>query len=388
MNKIEKVLKTYGTPTYIYDIDILKSRVSYLKEKFGSKYELVYAVKANTFIAKHLEELVQRYEICSPGEYHICKKLNISPQKMVISGVYKDQETMEEMLLEETDILKYTIESLNQYHLLDALTKKYQKKIHLLIRLTSGNQFGIEKEELLELLENHHSPWMMIDGIEYFSGTQKHSIHRIEKEVTLLLDLLEEIKKRGISIKEIEYGLGLPVFYYQGEEFLEDEFLTQVKQELDRIPIKVTLELGRSIAASCGFYLTKVVDMKENRYGKFAILDGGIHHLVYYGQTMAMKIPYYEILPQREDTEETYQLCGSLCTINDFLVKNIRTRTLHLGDVFVFQKVGAYSATEGISLFLSRDLPKVVLVQKNQMILARNTIQTSDINFPNNVVEE
>ena len=39
----------------------------------------------------------------------------------------------------------------------------------------------------------------------------------------------------------------------------------------------------------------------ENKYSKNAILDGGIHHLVYYGQTMAMKVPYYEIYPKRNE---------------------------------------------------------------------------------------
>ena len=56
-------------------------------------------------------------------------------------------------------------------------------------------------------------------------------------------------------------------------------------------PGPVTLELGRSLTASCGTYLTRVVDVKTNATGNYAILDGGIHHLVYYGQSMGMRRP-------------------------------------------------------------------------------------------------
>ena len=80
-----KILKEYGTPSYVYDIDTLYQRVDYLKSKLGNRYDLVYAVKANSFIAKHLENKVARFEICSPGEFDICDQLGISHQKMVIS---------------------------------------------------------------------------------------------------------------------------------------------------------------------------------------------------------------------------------------------------------------------------------------------------------------
>lgn len=383
----EKIIKEYKTPCYVFDINKLLDRVAYLKSKLGSMYDLVYAVKANTFIVKYLENEVSRFEICSPGEYDICHKLNINPQKMVISGVYKDQETIEKMFQDDADILKFTIESLSQYELLQTLALKYQKKIHILPRLTSGNQFGICEEELFSLIKNHNSNMMIIDGIEYFSGTQKHSIKRLEKEVTYLIDLIAKIRAElNFEIKEVEFGTGLPVYYYQDENFDENTFLEDFKSVLDNFKnIKVTLEIGRSIAASCGSYLTKVVDLKTNKYGNFAICDGGINHIVYYGQTMGMKIPYYELLPKKNDDMDTYNLCGSLCTINDFLVKNITTRKLNIGDTFVFKNVGAYASSEGISLFLSRNLPKVVLFYNDNYQLVRDSFKTSSLNFPNNI---
>lgn len=379
----KNILSKYGTPTYVYDVKTLLSRVEYLKNSLKGN-GLVYAIKANTFIAKELEEYVERFEICSPGEYHICKKLNISDKKMVISGVYKDEDTIEE-IISDSDVLRYTIESVNQYELLDRLSKSHRKKIHVLIRLTSGNQFGVNPDELKDIISKNENPYIIIEGIEYFSGTQKHSIKRVEKEIDKLRELVDDIENNlNFEIKEIEYGPGLPIFYFQDDDFDEEEFLIQVEELLRRLSDKhVSLEIGRSIAASCGTYLTSVVDMKSNKNGNFALVDGGIHHLVYYGQTMAMRIPFFDLIQEKLEEEDVYNLYGSLCTINDCLVKNLKVNKLHIGDVFAFKNVGAYSATEGISLFLSRDLPKVVLVDKNNNTqLLRDTIKTSDINYP------
>ena len=48
----------------------------------------------------------------------------------------------------------------------------------------------------------------------------------------------------------------------------------------------------------------------------------------------------------------------------------------------MFKYTGAYSSTEGISLFLSRDLPKILISNSMKIICVRDIINTSDINYP------
>lgn len=383
----QEVINKFGTPSYLYDINVLINRINYLKTKLSRCNNLVYAVKANTFITKEIEEEVEKYEICSKGEFDICEKLGVDHKKMVISGVYKDLDSIEEMISNYDDIGVYTIESLNQLKLLEDLTTKYKKHINILIRLTSGNQFGVNEEDFKYIVKNNKKELITINGIEYFSGTQKHSISRIKKEIDYLNNFIKEVEEEcNIKIKEVEYGVGFPVFYYQDDLFDEDSFLEEINNYLMIFENKViSIEVGRSIAASCGSYLTKVVDLKTNKNGNFVIVDGGINHLVYYGQNMAMRIPYFEIIPRKEDNILTnYSIYGSLCTVNDCLLKNINVAKLELNDVFIFKNVGAYSVTEGISLFLSRNLPKVIIYNKNKkLVMVRDVIKTSDINFPN-----
>lgn len=382
---MNKVLEKFGTPTYVFDINVLKDRISYLKNKLGDNINLIYAVKANTFIAKEVETLVSAYEICSPGEFDICNKLGIAHSKMVISGVYKDKESTEMMVKDHSDIHRFTIESENQWKLLSQLAEKYNKQLNVLIRLTSGNQFGVNEDIFKKIIKENDNNLLKIKGIEYFSGTQKHSVKRLNREVDYLIEFVSSIEKEfNITLEEIEYGTGFPVFYFVDDEFNEGEFLDAAKEALNKIKNKkISIELGRSIAASCGTYLTSVVDLKTNQNGNFVILDGGIHHLVYYGGNMAMRIPKFDLLQKAKKEEEIYNLYGSLCTINDILVKSLTVNKLSLGDVFIFKNTGAYSAFEGISLFLSRDLPKVVLKKDDELMLVRDNLKTSKINYPN-----
>ena len=60
------------------------------------------------------------------------------------------------------------------------------------------------------------------------------------------------------------------------------------------------VEMGRFMVYNCGSYYSQVQDIKKLNDSYVAILDGGIHHLNYYGQMMGMKVPLLES-PQNEE---------------------------------------------------------------------------------------
>ncbi len=380
-----ELINKYGTPIYVYNSKELRNRIGYIKSRLNKDYKIIYAVKANTFIINELKDLVDGYEICSYGEYEICSRLKIDVSKYIISGVHKDRDSIKNILLDETQ--RFTVESINQYLLLRELTEKLDKKIDVLIRLTSKNQFGVSEEDFKKIIElNIDSDNIKIKGLQYFTGTQKYSIKKINKEIDYIISFVKKIEEEhNITLDEIEYGPGSPVFYFREDTFDEEHYFKELNEALSKIKNKkISLELGRSIVASCGNYITSIVDMKNNELGNSIILDGGINHLVYYGQTMAMRKPYFDIYPNRDEDENIYNLYGSLCTVNDVILKNIELNKPQIGDYLVFKNVGAYSITEGISLFLSRNLPNVVICDiEGNYHLVRKNMKTSIINFPN-----
>lgn len=381
---IEQLLENFKTPAYIFDIQKLKNRVKFLKESLPENVLLCYAIKANTFIVKEIEDCIDRLEVCSPGEYEICKASNIAGNKILITGVYKTPKVIKDIIENEKDVDYFTIESMEQFRLIKDIKK--DKKIKIMLRLTSGNQFGINEEEIEKIIKNYDKyENIEITGIQYFSGTQKTSLKIIQREIDYVDGFVKELKEKyQFETKELEFGPGFPVYYFQNTEFDEEAYLKEFSQIISNMEYKgkIVLELGRSIAASCGYYITKVVDKKTNKGQNYAILDGGINHITYYGQTMAMKLPKCSIYPQRENTEnEKWNLCGSLCTINDILVKQFPVGNLQIGDVFIFENTGAYCMTEGISLFLSRELPQVIkLKEDGSLELVRDSLPTYVLN--------
>ena len=64
-------------------------------------------------------------------------------------------------------------------------------------------------------------------------------------------------------------------------------------------------------------------------------------------------------------------------------MKQLPVKNLQPGDVFVFEKTGAYSVTEGMALFLSRDLPAVISwSEKDGFRLLRERQSVSSLNTP------
>ena len=208
---IEDIVKTYQTPFYLFDEETLQKRIDYLHQHLSTG-ELVYAIKANGFLTPYVK--VARYEICSYGEFCIAQKSGIPYDHMVISGVNKDEEFLEAIATK--NVLRVTIESLHQYDAVIALAKKYQTHYHLLLRLTSGNQFGMSEEDIKDILLRHDQE-VTIEGLEYFSGTQKRSLKKIKKEIDYLKNFIEEL---AYPFTEIEYGPGLPVHYFHEEFYL------------------------------------------------------------------------------------------------------------------------------------------------------------------------
>ncbi len=388
-NLVKKIVQGYDTPVYVFDVGVLKNRIEYLKKALPKEISLCYAIKANPFIVKEINPYLERFEVCSPGEAYICQGLNIPREKLVISGVYKTPSFIKELIMGSENIGVYTVESLQQLKVIKSAADKYKTKVRILLRITSGNQFGLNENEVKEIIKKRDKmTYIDIRGLQYFSGTQKQSLKKLKRELTYLdgfMDLLS--KEYGFETKELEYGPGFPVVYFQEENFEEGAFLKEFSELLKQMTYKtkIILELGRSIAASCGSYLTKVVDKKVNKNENYAILDGGIHHLVYFGQSMAMKVPQYQIYPVKVEGEsKNWNLCGSLCTVNDILVKQLPITDLKIGDVFVFQNTGAYCMTEGISLFLSRELPQVLFIDETEKIHSvRNHVSTDILNTAN-----
>ena len=81
-----------------------------------------------------------------------------------------------------------------------------------------------------------------------------------------------------------------------------------------------------------------------------------------------------------EGDEEQWNLCGSLCTVSDVIVKLFPLKKPQISDMLIFERVGAYSVTEGIYLFLSRPMPRIYFWHKGCLTLVREALHTDEFN--------
>ena len=364
-NELKKVAE-FGTPLYVFHEEELQETTRRFQNTLGKVAGLCYAMKANPFLVKVMEPIVDRIEVCSMGEFAICEEQGVAPEKILVSGVLKKAEKLNAVLDKYGNSCMYTAESLQQFELLKNWSAEHRQEISVFPRLTSGNQFGMDQKTIEELIENRQNyPFLKIRGIHYFSGTQKRSVGKIQKELEKLDVFLTELKQKyDFEPEELEYGPGMPVPYFDPSKAIGDDGLLELVQTLEQMNFsgRVTLEMGRAFAADCGYYLTKIMDVKSSDDRNYCITDGGIHQLNYDGQIRGMYEPPMEVLAEeRQGEQKNWTICGSLCTVNDIMVQKLPLTDPKPGDVLVFKKTGAYSCMEGMLLFLSHSLPKIML---------------------------
>lgn len=382
------------TPYYVFDTDEFAKRAAMIRAaldcKGGRRIPLCFSIKANPFLLRRLPEGLDHVEVCSPGELEICISLGVKPESIIYSGVMKEKCDIERAVSYGAGIL--TCESIRHATLISEVMLEcmsegaqeaglVEKKAQVILRLTSGNQFGMSIEDI-EYIISHPDEFkgIAVMGIHYYSGTQK-SLRKINKDLEKIKSALTGLKEKySFEPQLVEYGPGLCV------EYFEDDWQEKEKQSLDDAAevlrefaeeYPLGIEMGRFLAASCGKYYTQVKDLKSTGDANYAILDGGIHHLNYFGQRMAMQVPPIKVyggevseneekpgveLTQMPDAD--YTLCGSLCTVADVLVREVKLKKLEIGDILEFAHCGAYSVTEAPALFLSRQLPAIYAYSK------------------------
>jgi diaminopimelate decarboxylase len=388
---IRDISRSVNTPAYVFSGEEFAERAAAVRDILGKDIGLCYSMKANPFLLEVLPETFCAVEVCSPGELEICIKRNIPGEKIIYSGLNKGADDIARAVSYGAGII--TAESRLHLDLINKVSAEAGTVSNVLVRISADSQFGIDRREAQEILKAHGEyPAINFAGLHFFTGTQKRKSKEIVRELTFLGNYLEETRElSGLELEKVEYGTGLPAYLFIDKEIQnisdaeekELTFLREIAPALHEMAEKadLTIEMGRFFAASCGHYFSRVVDMKTNDGTGYAIIDGGSHQIRYYGQMQGMQIPFIDHIPSGSQGEpEKWTICGSLCTTADVLARNAEFTDLKTGDVLVFHKAGAYALYECMSLFLSRDMPRIYLHDGEKLIMCRDRKETNGFN--------
>ncbi len=360
-----------NTPCYVFDERHFYETIRQLRDECGQGVNICFSIKSNPWLAPYIEHYVDQVEVCSEGELELCERAGINMGCILAGGVSKSLRELVHMIRAGVGMI--SIESRLQLELLEQACRQEESSCRCLLRVSSGNQFGMPIKEIKKILsERKETSLVRFAGLHYYSGTQKRSANEILKEMDALETFADEIGScfdKQPFIMEYGPGIGYPYFITDKKEY-HREIIRTISKRCSRWAEKYhfVFEAGRICASEAGDYITKVVDIKRNEGKLFYIVDGGCHQLKYYNQSNGYRIPYFDVIhiEKRTRGKAAATVNGSLCTAGDVLMRDAELEECDIGDLFVFHNVGAYSSTEAMALFLSRKYPGIFVWEQNR----------------------
>lgn len=203
--------------------------------------------------------------------------------------------------------------------------------------------------ESLTILD--HAPRLRLRGIHTHLTSGRGAAELATVAAGVLRWAVGWAARHQVWLEECNLGGGMGVDYSQPTAGFDWEHYGEALGELLEAHPDVTLrvEPGRSIAAYDGYYLTRVLDVKDSHGEAFAVLAGGTHHL----RTPAAKghDQPFVVLPTADWAwpwprpgvfGRPVTLVGQLCTPKDVLARNVPISQLRAEDLVVFALAGAY----------------------------------------------
>ncbi|TMR11368.1 type III PLP-dependent enzyme [Nonomuraea turkmeniaca] len=319
-------------PAYLYDLPALEAHVAAVRQALPG-IELYYAVKANpdAELLRVLAGHVDGFEVSSAGEHAHVTSL-FPGMRVALGGPGK---TDAELRLPHH---RLHVESPNELRRLLATGLEADVLLRLNpdlpvegAALAMSGPFGMDEAGVAECLP-------LFGRRVRLRGLHTHLASGLQ--APQLLDLARTLLDN--SYEEVNLGGGMAVSYAAPDDRFDWAAYGIGLAELRR-GRRFRIEPGRALTAYCGYYVTRVVDVKRVRGEAYAILLGGTHHLrtpVTKGHDQPFTILETGTGPGLED--EPITLVGQLCTPKDVFARKIRT-SARVGDTVVFAMAGAYA---------------------------------------------
>ena len=363
------------TPFYLYDMRVINEKAGLVKSAF-LEFNLLYSIKANpnATIIKNFVNLELGFDAASVNEVQLAKNNGASIDNIYYSSPGKSMRDLKMAL----DCCQIIVDSIGEIDRLNSLASAMGRTIQIGVRLNIENnkmqqsthevmggvssKFGISLEEFLAL---RISDFIHIDiiGIHVYFGSQILDIGLISGNFHIIAETALILKEK-YNIKYVNFGGGFGVPYEKKESCIEIEKLSHhihkdsIIQKLISTSITLNIELGRFLVAECGYFVSKILDIKTSYGKKFAIIDGGMNSFF----RPMMTGDFHDVVQfQKKGSPETVTLAGKLCTPMDKYYDDLSLYSLSVGDIIAFKNAGAYGFTMSLLEFSSFGKPKEIV---------------------------
>jgi len=397
----------FDTPLYVYDFEAIEARLVALRSLINAKVKLFYAVKANSNLQllANLKPLVDGLDVSSGGEIKQALLANYRGADFSFAGPGKTTAEIEMAL--QNDCGSMSIESADDLSSVIKTCRKLGIKANVSLRINPQtpvkqfavkmggipSPFGVDEEHAAEIIDVIFKNDELLNflGFHIYAGTQCLNIDGLTQNIANVLNVVEKIsREKDLVPGRINFGGGLGVPYFSSDaDFDLEEFARFVNAAVAQFdhrmsqPVDYIIELGRYIVGPFGYYLSRVLAIKESRGRKFVILDGGMHHNLppsgNFGQVISKNYDIQNI-SKPAAAKEKVDIVGCLCTTLDRLANRIEIESPEIGDVFAIKNSGAYGLTASPIYFLGHETPREILIKDGLASLIRERKDITQFN--------
>ena len=374
------------TPFYAYERSLIRARVAELRDVLPQTVKLHYAMKANPMpaVVGLMAGLVDGIDVASAGELKVALDAGVNPLEVSFAGPGKRDAELRQAVASRVLI---NVESFREVVALEAISGELGLPARVAVRVNpdfelkgSGmkmgggpKQFGVDVEQIPELLASISRAGLAFEGFHLFAGSQNLRSEAIceaqQKSYELALRLAQHAPS---PVRFLNLGGGFGIPYFPGEKRLDlapigDNLARLVQRAHTELPnASFVIELGRYLVGEAGVYVARIVDRKLSRGQVYLVTDGGLHHHLSasgnFGQVVRKNYPVTIGTKADSPEKETSSVVGPLCTPLDLLADRMNLPVAQVGDLVVVFQSGAYGASASPQGFLGHPVCLEVLV--------------------------
>lgn len=401
-----ELVEKYGTPLYVYDVELIRNRARGFKktfEKLGIHAQVAYASKAFSSIAmlNLVNEEGLSLDVVSGGELYTAIAANFPTERIHFHGNNKSKEELEMALHYKLGCI--VVDNFYELELLEELCKERNQNISILLRVTPGIEAhthdyiltGQEDSKFGFDLQNGQADVALEKALasKYFDvlGIHCHIGSQIFETTGFVLAAKKIIQKLANWNKSLSYfpkvlnlGGGFGIRYTDEDAPLSpsvyvSEIIHEVREQTRHLGLKmpeIWIEPGRSLVGEAGTTLYSVGSSKEvPNVRKYIAVDGGMSDNI---RPALYEAKYEAILANRpnDKVEETVSIAGKCCESGDMLIWDLPLPKAGCNDLLAVFCTGAYGYSMANN-YNRIPRPPVVFVEsgKDQLVIKRETYE-------------
>jgi diaminopimelate decarboxylase len=355
--RADALAERYGTPVLVIDLRALDGALdTMLAAAAPHNIAVSYAGKALLLVGlvQYLHPRPIGIDVSSIGEIAVAERGGFEASRLTLHGAGKTGEELDAAL--DGRVGRLVVDGMDELHALAARTAG--RGVDVLLRFNTGieahthdfirtagsrSKFGFapsEADDALALLRNY--PSLRLRGVHAHIGSQTYDTMPYVENAQRLLVLLDKVRAAGFDTADtmiVGGGFGVQMVPDAKDQAIDIGGTLDAVARVVPSGIHVEIEPGRSLVASAGTSLYRVVAVKRFEGRRFVIVDGSLAdnpRPVMYGA-----YHHFEAVEPRTPLEPTL-VCGRSCE-SDELGEAMLPEDLRAGDLVVMHTTGAYT---------------------------------------------